>query len=310
MKNSQVAHIWAQQEKKSASGSNFSFQNESIYSWTTEIARFIQPDIVVMLKSYPSVTTQKHLGYVRRALTHIEYYEVDCRMRDLPNSWHAIAPIVYANKVTELIEAIEFLRTKRSNIQYYLEELSNSAKNILKFTKKYPYAVTDQSIATLKLETICELVKNESLDTYSNVITKLKYDFNIDLEAKLEKEKINNERKAEKEKIKLEAKKLLEIEDLIKWRNGETIYRHFATTALRVKNDTIETTRGAIVPLKDARLAYRALKAGKDISGFRIGEFTVKHIIDDNLVIGCHTIPLQEIEKLASVLGWYLSLVA
>ena len=68
---------------------------------------------------------------------------------------------------------------------------------------------------------------------------------------------------------------------------------------LRVRENEVETTHGARVPVIEARKLYRALKAGIDIAGQHVGHYTVTRLTDKELVIGCHNIPLAEIERIA-----------
>lgn len=83
---------------------------------------------------------------------------------------------------------------------------------------------------------------------------------------------------------------------------------------LRVKNSGgVETSRGAVVPLTDARRVFgavarcRAHKASWQRNGERIpvGHFQVDAIdADGNLTAGCHSILWPEIERFARSVGW------
>ena len=68
---------------------------------------------------------------------------------------------------------------------------------------------------------------------------------------------------------------------------------------LRVKGDTVQTTHGANVPVIEARKLYRALKAGVNIEGQQVGYYRVTRVTESELVIGCHSIPLSEVERVA-----------
>jgi hypothetical protein len=49
----------------------------------------------------------------------------------------------------------------------------------------------------------------------------------------------------------------------------------------------------------EARKLYRALKAGLNVAGQHIGYYTVTRVTETEIIIGCHTIPLAEIERIA-----------
>ena len=75
-----------------------------------------------------------------------------------------------------------------------------------------------------------------------------------------------------------------------------------ALLRLSKEGNTIETSRGANVPLNEAKILYHRINTGKDIKGFKIGHYTTKGIKDDIIKIGCHDIRLDEVNKLKNVL--------
>ena len=60
---------------------------------------------------------------------------------------------------------------------------------------------------------------------------------------------------------------------------------------------------GANVPVKEAKILYLRIKAGKDVKGFKIGYYTVISI-NGTLKIGCHNIEKNEMDRLAKMMGW------
>ncbi len=79
--------------------------------------------------------------------------------------------------------------------------------------------------------------------------------------------------------------------------------RPFIGVRLRRVGKQIETTLGAFVPIKKAKLLYEAIKAGKSVAGFKIGYYTVD-CMNGSLKIGCHEIARSEIDRLALSLNW------
>ena len=98
------------------------------------------------------------------------------------------------------------------------------------------------------------------------------------------------------------------------WRAGE-IGAQFPNAwqlpiALRVKGDTIETSRGAIVPATVAPILWRLVTAARaghatQRQGMHVGPFQLDEVrADGSLVIGCHDISYAELERMAASLGY------
>lgn len=75
-------------------------------------------------------------------------------------------------------------------------------------------------------------------------------------------------------------------------------------TKIRVKDDSVETTRGASVPLEHAVRLIRKLVAGSVRKGERVGEYTFEKLNKGIVKIGCHEISLDHAKD---VLGKYLN---
>lgn len=74
--------------------------------------------------------------------------------------------------------------------------------------------------------------------------------------------------------------------------NHETNYVNDSKEAfIRISEDgrMVETTKGAKVPVEEALILYKLIKAGRDIKGHRIGYYTVIGL-NGTLKIGCHNI--------------------
>lgn len=66
---------------------------------------------------------------------------------------------------------------------------------------------------------------------------------------------------------------------------------------LRIKGDILETSRGARVPLDEARALYASLKTGRDIAKKPIGHYRINSVGSTHVIIGCHTVPIEEIRR-------------
>ena len=120
------------------------------------------------------------------------------------------------------------------------------------------------------------------------------------------KERKRRQAKEARERKKTEGKTL--AENLEKWRAGEV--RNFpgsyaAPVALRLieGGQRIETSRGAIVPARVARAAWALICNCDSDPAFNWGPYTGLKIHAGSVVIGCHTIGIPEIERIAAALG-------
>ncbi len=124
------------------------------------------------------------------------------------------------------------------------------------------------------------------------------------LSAENEKRLKRENAKRNRERKKLDAMDL--AEKLARWKNGERIpLPHSLPVSLRLIDDgkRIETSRGAIVPVKLARLAWPIIRAGESVETFTWGNYQGLKVIDGSLVVGCHCIPLPEVSAMAEKLG-------
>jgi hypothetical protein len=88
--------------------------------------------------------------------------------------------------------------------------------------------------------------------------------------------------------------------ELQNWRLGGSLtstVRNCNPQLLRIRGEVVETSRGARVPLTDAREFLRRLQAGQVSAGDRIGPFEFSSIEGNTVRIGCHTLDLAEIRN-------------
>jgi hypothetical protein len=107
--------------------------------------------------------------------------------------------------------------------------------------------------------------------------------------------------KAKAEKAKKAKEKVFET-SLKKWMNNEINSYQIARNPtnedyLRINGEIIETTQGAKVDIKEAAFLYSMIKAGKDIKGHKINNYTVISL-NGVLQIGCHQINVKNMHKI------------
>ena len=101
------------------------------------------------------------------------------------------------------------------------------------------------------------------------------------------------------------------------WRNGGApLWRAdleaMPCALLRVVGDTLQTSHGATVPLRDAKRLFalisvnmRSLVRGTFPYGFRVGAYELSSIEENGDVkVGCHTIEYKEAARLAAEIGF------
>jgi hypothetical protein len=275
--NSELSHIWANDPDPSIgkSANSMSCQNGKLYSYSTCIAQIIGDTVIYNTHSY-SVTTSKQQGYMQSATSHYSkkiYLDIPRRGLDSlvfnQRDFEEIVIKPNANKANDLL-------VKASRSKKYATLYSGQAFSIIKNLEKYAL-FTGLFYSCPDIDDLQELA------------------IKADKEAKA-LEKI---RRAERIKEQEEA--------LINWRKGEDVRNRFEITALRIKEDQIETTKGARIPLDHAIKFWGLIKSWhekgvsyvKDHHSIHLGNYSVNRFENGILTVGCHSIPYSEIENIA-----------
>lgn len=288
MNNKQIAHLWANKSRESASGSHFFFRGDTIFSYGDHfpIARHYKGVVLFTDKKY-SISTTRHCSYVRQACNHLTSFTVTDVMsnpsgRDVRN---------YAAKVES---SATYLARKREMAEWDLtshQDLVNEANSFCeRFGFKTRFSMpNEKTLATLKERARIAAAKKAKATAARN--------------ARIEREN---------------------AETVAKWLAGErvSIPYNYGKVHLRVKlahrddgqdidvADQMETSRGATVPLADAEKAFRFVML-KRATGWRrngeqfpIGEFHLDAVNEQGVIAGCHRVAWDEIERFAKLQGW------
>lgn len=272
----QVCHVWAQQTQATGRNSTNTifFDGPSIYSYGRhfEMARFIGEAVLVNCAKY-SVTTSKHLSWVRQAVTHHRIFEVP-------------SMTAHAVNVTYLIEQSQKAYDQAVRARKYAASYIEMGRKYVDQTQLY-VALFRAPVPRAHADLWAALIGNYYLNSETQA--------ELFRKAREAKEKTRAENEARQQRRIAE-----EQEDLEKWIRGEFHgHRYFTQTCLRVSDKEVQTSHGASVPLIEARKLYQAMKAGLDVTGQRVGYFTVTSLTKQCLNIGCHCIPMSEIERIA-----------
>jgi hypothetical protein len=112
--------------------------------------------------------------------------------------------------------------------------------------------------------------------------------------------KVSEAKREAKRARELELRKATEGEKLAAWLKGETSATFYALDKvhLRVRANSIETTKGARVPLRDGLRLLEKIRAGVDVTGEKIASYQVTRVTLDHVQIGCHKIEFSTINEL------------
>lgn len=310
MNNRQVAHAWANGTRQSGRGSHFYFEGASIYSYGPhfEIARIIsQPTadvrgVVLFTTRDYNTTTAQHKARALAAIDSVHYrlfyvprldvrgdasgFKIGRKERSthhgenvaaLAHEYHKARALVLTCRVGidyKLNRAIEARDKATAYVSIFSKELKKSDRNIIAAIDAGPmFNNTEENKINAKRAKAAEADAAEA-------------------------------RRQEAAKAEAAAKA---AEALPHWRNGgpNAYGFHVLPVALRLSSDgaKIETSHGADVPLNEARALYTQLKNGYYL-GEKIGGFPIHGETGGILKIGCHNIPLSEVEALAASLNW------
>jgi len=293
--HSEVAHVWASQSQETGSANNVSFRGTTIYSYGWWAMAKIANGVCFIRNWNYSASTSKHLSHVRRAVSHLETVrcaKVDEHMKPGLNEINAYN---ISQLLTEAKNALTSFANKRTrNKVLYFNDNQAFLQNAIRYAELMQCKTYLKNISRFDIQ--------ESVPNWSEVIERQK-----------EKEAEREAKAAEKRRKRLDEvmPELLDQEQ--KWMDGEVDktsarddvlgFVTFPETRLRIKGEEVETSRGAKVPIREAKILNERLKAGKDVKGWRVGHYTVISV-NGVLTIGCHKISQSELMRFRTKYGW------
>lgn len=263
-------HTFAQRTQSTGRASSVFFQGtDKIYSYGYHylLAEFKEIDgetcILINDKGY-SVTTSKHISITRQATRQYrQYFFTDIDLFFVFN----------------YIESAYSKLLKARKPEIYISDILNKFEAF----KAYPLNNSANVKKDIRFKKMAKIVKSL---TDSNLLEKAK-----ETAAKLAKAK-----------AKKDAQKL---QDSIKdFYNYEINYIRGNEDYLRLSIDglNVETSQGVCVSIDEARILYSFIKAGKDIKGYKISNYTVISI-NGVLQIGCHRINIQSMHRIGQIIS-------
>lgn len=288
----ELVHIWANQQQTEGRNSNGSvfFDETSIYSYGRHFKMAeLFPELRVVLfnsDSY-SVTTSKHQSYTQRAVDRNQYN----RQFSIPDCNVSGAGQYYVNQI-------------KANLKLAL----NARKNKVAYLSNARWYVT-------QAKQLSEIFPYDSDGHGMYIPTELFHYFNNPIE--LTETEIAEYKAIQKQNKEAEKRRQAEIElmtqnDVQNWIDGNSSY--FPSSVSRVYlrilyEDTVQTSKGARVPLTEAKQLFTKLREALGSSTSftvdgSIGGYSCRSFRNNVLTIGCHEITLEEINRFAISQGW------
>jgi hypothetical protein len=120
-----------------------------------------------------------------------------------------------------------------------------------------------------------------------------------ELKALQDKEKERRKKEAQRQKRKLG----FDIEAFMNYESNYLNSYRVIEAYVRISKDgeSIETSKGVKVPVREAKILYNKILKGEDIKGFKIDYYTVISL-NGTLKIGCHSINLKNMHEVGKQL--------
>ena len=285
----EAIHIFANDPAREGRSSSVSFNNGILFSYNTAIGEHVtnangESVLIINNKNY-SVTTSKQQGFLRYAANHLNCIYIDhvgynaqsLRPSHNGENWQGLSVAdLISNYEREAAENLAKASRARKNGDSYRAAAYNGLKELKTYLEFFGIAYEAGDLSTLEADAI-------------------------------KADKIYREEKRKREA----ERKAAQAEALEAWRKGEDKRNYFEVTALRIKGDIIETSRGANIPLDHAIKAWpllsRIIKSGETFypqgHAIHLGHYTISRADKNQLVVGCHNIPMSEVLGIAQQLN-------
>lgn len=295
--NSELSHIWANQTQSHGKGSNMFFENETIYSYGYHfiIAKYVtnkegQKCIFLNQRSYSNSTNKQQSLVFRSIPENVTFYRV-VSFDDIQGTR------AHKDNLTHYINEAEKLQglTIRANKlkMGYLNQL-NSQMDIF---NKYCLFFSLNDLEQFNPIFGNGLSLSERFDKLTEWV-KIYENSNELLEWSIKQ--TENEKKA---KIKA-IEKAKESIELFRQFKISSIYANLGHYLLRYNKETqmIETSGGVKMYRPIFIKAYNRLINNELTKGQHVGDFVYNGIENEIVSVGCHKIPMTEIQSIVSVL--------
>jgi hypothetical protein len=284
----EIAHLWANRKQESARNpsKNFYFEGDTIYSYGSHfpIARHINDKVIFFTTRSYSNTTSKHINHVKYAIPNNKIFLLVEDVRDTPKNFSHLE--YYVRKMVEAEKKMQKSMTYGSIHQGQFHRFQNLFEN---YKKAFKFGAKELTNQVGKLAKSVDNPGEKLLERWKRAEERAKY---------------RSEHREEIYKLREANAKHSEALRINEWRENTSISAHtYQPMFLRVNGDKIETIAGARVSLESAKILFKMIQEKRDIKGHNIEGYTVISL-NGELHIGCHHIPLSEINRIAKQLNW------
>lgn len=282
--HSECAHIWASQSQYEGRASRVFFEGGVIYSYGRHfpVARFAPEygDIVLFTNRGYSSSTGKHKSLIQAAIPS-KFAIVYCDDPTRPISHNL--PIW--ERQAERLRADFAIKTRKPSRANIAAEIYQAVESAAAYCLALGFAIPEWAGLTA--------AENEAIE-YGREAARVRA---------LNADALRNKREA------LAA--LGAVDRLQQWESGLAYVSadgfHLHATRLRIKGDAIQTSRGANIPVADALalwpLLLRAKRTGKTLEAglhsINLGAYRFNSFDGQTLIVGCHSIAWDQLEKIA-----------
>lgn len=266
--NSEIMHVFNLQNQSEGrtANNNIYFYDNKIYSYGSHylLGEFIDSETIIINDNGYSNSTAKHISLLISATR---------------NKKQFFTTKIYTSIVLDNVNYwLKKLTKARQRKQYYLNEIDSTLKMYFDY-----------------LECTKQKTKYKSSPKHRKVL-KLYKDFYNNFENLEQQVKEQQKKQAIKDK-KAVQKKLKEWkENKINW-----LSNHTNKDYLRLKGDNIETSQGVKIPITEAKRILKLIEL-KKVIGQKIDNRFVVTSFNDFLKVGCHNIPLTEINYIKGLI--------
>jgi len=268
LKSGEVFHYFANKVQPSGRSGNTSYALPNAFSYRAVIGKHFAQGVALSNATYSNTTT-RHQSELRQACRHLT-----CVYVPEPSDAHTSYKQVQI-EVAQLLRKASTARAKRDS---YLGEAIRKVDQFNTFAEwaNFDKRIESPVIDIAALASIAATVKAE-----------------------------NAKRAAElKERARLDA--LDNAAKIEAWRNREPVYLPYGLpVALRVNGDTVETSKGARIPVAECASIWAMVNRKKEWQPRApIGVYQLTKIKDNgDIVVGCHDIAFSELALIAQKLG-------
>ena len=266
-----VIHLFAQQDQEHAKCNSVFFHGTKIYSYGYH---YLMGEFITNKKGYSAIminnkgysnTTAKHVSHLSSATRQYkQFYTIYCD----------------SNQVLQQLESLLQKLGKAKKPQKYISEALNILDHFNEFLEWFgkPY----DSFSKENLQKIREIEKlfkaapgRESAEQYA-------------------KKKAAAQKASDKKDF---------LKSLQKFQNFEINYISHNSFSnedflrINTQSGNVETSQGVKVSIKESQILYKLIKAGKDIKGLKISNYTVISL-NGVLKIGCHRINRKNMDEI------------